>query len=79
MGARRYESRGVRCLECLGLDLKAHPDIAKTGFGWCTRKPVEQFVSFAMSRNCLEFDRAPDDVVGPRDAWAAKGRMFWQK
>ena len=77
--SKRYESRGVRCLECAGLDLKSHPDIAKTGVGWCALKPVEQFVSFAMSRNCLEYDRAPDEVIKPREKWDEGRRMFWQK
>ena len=76
---KRYESRGVRCLECKGLDLKSHPEQVKGGFGWCALKPAPQFVSFAMSRNCLEFDPAPADVVGPRDAWDKSRRMFWQK
>lgn len=76
---RRYEARGVTCLACANLDLKTHQEASKRGFGWCAVKPVPQFVSFAMSRNCLEFDRAPDEVVGPREKWADKIRMFWQK
>lgn len=74
-----YEARGVRCLACKGLDLKSHPEQAAVGFGWCSLKDPAHFVSVAMSRNCLEFDAAPDEVVGPRDAWDKARRMFWQK
>lgn len=79
MEARRYESRGVRCLECRGLDLQSHPEQARGGFGWCALKPVPQFVSAGMARNCLEFEAAPEDVVAPREAWDNGRRMFWQK
>lgn len=75
----RYESRGVRCLECKSLELRGHEEEVKGGFGWCPAKPVPQFVSFAMARNCLEFEAAPEDVVAPRDAWDNGRRMFWQR
>lgn len=77
--SNRYESRGVRCLECAHIELQGDKEAAKRGFGRCAAVETRGFVSFAMSRNCLEFDRAPDEVVGPRDQWAGKLKMFWQK
>lgn len=73
------EARGIRCLECSGLDLQAKPEAAKTGFGQCLRWNPVHFVSFQMSRNCIEFDQAPADVVEARDTWAASVPVFWRR
>lgn len=73
----RYESRGVRCLECALVDLQGDKEAAKRGFGKCGASGV--YVSVIMARNCLPFDPAPDEVVQARDAWADRLRMFWQK
>lgn len=75
----KIEARGIRCLDCSGLDLQSHPDRARGGFGQCQRWNPAQFVIANMSRNCMEFDQAPADVVEARDTWAAGLKNFWQK
>ncbi len=75
---KRYESRGVRCLECQHVELQGDKEAAKRGFGRCATVETRGYVSVIMSRNCVEFDPAPAEVVGPREAWAEKLRMFWQ-
>lgn len=74
------EARGVRCLECKGLsDLKADLDLSATGFGKCA-VPVAHFVSFAMARNCLHFEAAPDQVAAARDRWVDENVvLFWRR
>lgn len=76
----RIEARGVRCLDCRGVDLQKFPDTARNGFGWCTLHAVPHFVSVTMARNCMEFDAAPADAVKERAALIdAKAVMFWRK
>lgn len=66
----KLETRGIRCLDCTGLDLKGDPAAAKRGFGRCTYAVPVIFVQFEGARNCLPFEPAPADVVAARDAWA---------
>lgn len=68
----RIEARGIRCLECSGLDLQKFPEASKVGHGWCTLHAVPHYVAVAMARNCADFQPAPADVVAARDAWAAR-------
>jgi hypothetical protein len=75
----RIEARGVRCLECAGLDLKSKPEHAKTGFGQCTLADPVHFVSVLMARNCILFEPAPADMVEARDTWAANIQPFWKR
>jgi hypothetical protein len=72
----RIETRGIRCLECKGLDLQTYKEQAKLGFGWCLLAELPHFVSAAMARNCRDFDQAPPEVVGPREKWADKLPLF---
>lgn len=72
----RIESRGVTCLQCSGLDLQAHADVAKLGYGWCRLAELPHFVAARMARNCADFDPAPDEIVGPRVAWADRLPLF---
>lgn len=74
---RRYETRGIRCLECAHVELQGDKEAAKRGFGKCGADGL--YVSVIAARNCLPFDPAPDDVVQARDAWAEKLPMFWHK
>lgn len=76
---KRYESRGVRCLECQHVELQGDKEAARRGFGKCLAASPPHYVSVIAARNCLPFDRAPDEVVGPREVYAEKIRMFWQK
>jgi hypothetical protein len=75
----RAETRGVTCLACSGLDLQAHPEKAHTGFGWCKLAAAPHFVAARMARNCADFDPAPPEVVKPRDAWAVKLPLFFER
>lgn len=75
---KRIESRGVRCLECQHVELQGDKEAAKRGFGKCLAASPPPYVSVIAACNCTPFDRAPDDVVGPRDAWAAKLHLFHQ-
>lgn len=76
----RIEARGVRCLECAGLDLKSKPEHAKTGFGLCNPAVPVHFVSILMARNCILFEPAPAELVGARDTWATKSlKPFWKR
>jgi hypothetical protein len=68
----KLEARGVRCLECTGMEVKAAPGLAKTDTRRCLRIEPARFVSIEMSRNCWEFDPVPPDVVAARDAWVAR-------
>jgi hypothetical protein len=72
MTAPKMETRGIRCLDCTGLDLKGDPAAARRGFGRCLRADPVIFVSAEMARNCLPFEPAPPETVAKRDAWAAK-------
>lgn len=73
----RYETRGIRCLECIHVDLQGDKEAARRGFGKCGKDGL--YVSVIASRNCLPFDPAEEETVRARDAWAVKIRMFWQK
>lgn len=73
------ESRGIRCLDCAGLDLKTQPERAKAGFGMCGHTNPAHFVVHQMSRNCSEFVADAPEVVEARDTWAAKQPMFWMR
>lgn len=75
--SKRYESRGVTCLECIHIDLQGDKEAAKRGFGKCGVDGL--YVSFIAARNCLPFDPAEESTGQARDAWAAKLKMFWQK
>lgn len=75
----RYEARGVRCLECTALDLRSHPEQAKSGTGQCGAAEPPIFVSAVMARNCMPFEAAAPDVVEARDNWAKGLKMFWQR
>lgn len=66
----KIEARGIRCLDCSGLDLQHTPEAAKVGFGWCKLAQVPHYVSVAMARNCIDFVPADAEVVAKRDAWA---------
>lgn len=72
MTAPKLETRGIRCLDCIGLDLKGRPDLAKIGTGTCQLVDPPVFVSVEMARNCLPFEPTLPDIVAKRDAWAAK-------
>lgn len=72
MTAPKLETRGIRCLDCTGLDLKGDPAAAKRGMGRCLRADSVIFVSVEMARNCLPFEPAPAEIVTARDAWAAR-------
>ena len=75
----RIESRGVRCLECAGLDLQGNPELAKAGTGRCLNAMAPHFVSILMSRNCVPFEQAPPEQVQARDRWASAIKMFWER
>lgn len=75
----KLEVRGVRCLECNGLDLKEKPEQARGGFGRCLRADPVIFVSYEMARNCLPFEPAPAEVVAARDIWAEKLPRWWRR
>lgn len=74
----KLEARGVRCLECTGLDLKAHPAVAKEGAGRCQYAQPVVFVRYEMSRNCLPFDPAASQVVVARESWAELLPRWWR-
>jgi hypothetical protein len=73
------EVRAIRCLDCTGLDLKAHPEQAKGGAGKCLRGGQPGFVWCEMSRNCAEFDPAAPAIVAAREAWAEKLPPRWTR
>lgn len=79
MNEQRYESRGIECLSCLHIDLQSDKEAAKRGFGKCKAVDPQPYVSALCARNCLPFDPAPAEVVGPREEWAKKLKHFWQK
>lgn len=75
--SKRYETRGVTCLECIHIDLQGDKEASKRGFGKCGKDGL--YVSFIAARNCTPFDPAELETVRAREAWGQKFRMFWQK
>lgn len=75
------EHRGITCLECTSLDLKAHPEQSKSGWGVCTASIPVTFSRVQMRRNCATYEAADPDVVEKRDTWAASNIKLpaWQR
>ena len=75
------EHRGITCMACINLDLKANPDQARMGWGTCTVSPPVTFVRMQQSRNCKDYETADPEVVELRDTWAASNIKLpaWQR
>lgn len=62
----------VQCIDCVRLDLRRAPSMARHGYGNCERKPNHEFVSVDIARECDAHLLAPDSIADKRLAWLAK-------
>lgn len=61
------------CMNCQRLDLRAHPEHARAGFGRCeVETQAGKFKDFERERECASFLQAEPEVIETRQAWWKK-------
>lgn len=69
----------MKCLTCAHFDLKAEPSMARVGFGHCEFDGLGEYKGISRDRDCGRHQRAEEEIVARREAWAAERETKGEK